>query len=111
VDLYVSNYRGDNALYHNNGDATLTDIAKQAGVTGTGHGFAAWFFDYDNDGPPPGRQIRFGGCIAGRRRNRSETRDVSSFSNPKLFTPGTPDSARIFCRLPVRMVVSGNGRV
>lgn len=52
VDLYVSNYQGDNALYHNNHDGTFTDIAKQAGVTGTGRGFPAWFFDYDNDGWP-----------------------------------------------------------
>jgi tetratricopeptide (TPR) repeat protein len=52
VDLYVANYRGDNALFHNNRDGTFTDIAKQAGVLGTGHGFPAWFFDYDNDGWP-----------------------------------------------------------
>jgi len=52
VDLYVSNYRGYNALYHNNHDGTFTDIAKQAGVPGSGHGFPAWFFDYDNDGWP-----------------------------------------------------------
>ncbi|MBZ5623124.1 MAG: CRTAC1 family protein [Acidobacteriia bacterium] len=52
VDLYVSNYRGDNALYHNNHDGTFTEIAKQAGVLGSGHGFPAWFFDYDNDGWP-----------------------------------------------------------
>jgi hypothetical protein len=36
MDLYVSNYRGDNALYHNNHDGTFTDVARQAGVTGTG---------------------------------------------------------------------------
>src|SRR5262249_35223471 len=29
-----------------------TDIARQAGVLGSGHGFPAWFFDYDNDGWP-----------------------------------------------------------
>jgi hypothetical protein len=52
MDFYVSNYRGDNALYHNNGDETFTEIAKQAGVRGTGHSFPAWFFDYDNDGWP-----------------------------------------------------------
>jgi hypothetical protein len=50
MDLYVSNYRGDNALYHNNHDGTFTDVARQAGVTGTGHTFPVWFFDYDNDG-------------------------------------------------------------
>jgi len=52
VDLYVSNYRGDNALFHNNHDGTFTDVALQAGVPGSGHGFPAWFFDYDNDGWP-----------------------------------------------------------
>jgi hypothetical protein len=52
VDLYVSNYRGDNALYHNNRDGTFTDVAVQAGVTASGRGFPAWFFDYDNDGRP-----------------------------------------------------------
>ncbi len=52
VDLYVSNYRGDNTLFHNNHDGTFTDVARQAGVLGVGHGFPAWFFDYDNDGWP-----------------------------------------------------------
>jgi tetratricopeptide (TPR) repeat protein len=52
ADLYVSNYRGDNALFHNNHDGTFTDVAAQAGVQGSGHGFPAWFFDYDNDGRP-----------------------------------------------------------
>jgi VCBS repeat protein/PPIC-type peptidyl-prolyl cis-trans isomerase-like protein/ASPIC/UnbV protein len=52
VDFYVSNYRGDNALFHNNHDGTFTDVARQAGVLGVGHGFPAWFFDYDNDGWP-----------------------------------------------------------
>jgi tetratricopeptide (TPR) repeat protein len=52
VDFYVGNYRGNNALFHNNHDGTFTDIATQAGVTGTGHTFPTWFFDYDNDGWP-----------------------------------------------------------
>jgi tetratricopeptide (TPR) repeat protein len=52
ADLYVSNYRGYNALFHNNHDGTFTDVAAQAGVQGSGHGFPAWFFDYDNDGWP-----------------------------------------------------------
>jgi tetratricopeptide (TPR) repeat protein len=52
VDLYVSNYRGYNALFHNNHDGTFTDVANEAGVPGSGHGFPAWFFDYDNDGWP-----------------------------------------------------------
>jgi tetratricopeptide (TPR) repeat protein len=52
VDFYVSNQNGANYLYHNNHNLTFTNIAKQAGVPGVGKGFAAWFFDYDNDGWP-----------------------------------------------------------
>jgi tetratricopeptide (TPR) repeat protein len=50
VDFYVSNFKGDNFLYRNNRDNTFTDVARAAGVPGPGHGFATWFFDYDNDG-------------------------------------------------------------
>jgi tetratricopeptide (TPR) repeat protein len=50
VDFYVSNFNRFNFLYHNNQDGTFTEIAEQAGVPGTGRGFATWFFDYDNDG-------------------------------------------------------------
>ena len=52
VDFYVTNYLGENRLYHNNQDNTFTDVAAQAGVLGTGRSFAAWFFDYDNCGWP-----------------------------------------------------------
>jgi tetratricopeptide (TPR) repeat protein len=52
VDFYVSNQAGANFLYHNNRNGTFTEIASQAGVPGVGRGFAAWFFDYDNDGWP-----------------------------------------------------------
>ena len=51
-DLYVSNYAGDNFLYHNNHDGTFTDVAQQAGVLGPWISFPTWFFDYDNDGWP-----------------------------------------------------------
>jgi len=50
VDFYVSNFNGNNFLYRNNHDNTFTETARAAGVTGPGHGFASWFFDYDNDG-------------------------------------------------------------
>ena len=51
LDIYVTNSAGRNALYHNNGDNTFTDVAKKAGVAGplasaSGTGWA----DYDNDG-------------------------------------------------------------
>ena len=50
VDFYVSNFSGNNFLYRNNHDNTFTEVARAAGVPGPGHGFATWFFDYDNDG-------------------------------------------------------------
>jgi hypothetical protein len=50
VDFYVSNYDGSNLLYHNEHNRTFTERAQQAGAPGPGRGFAAWFFDYDNDG-------------------------------------------------------------
>jgi enediyne biosynthesis protein E4 len=41
-----------NALYHNNGNGTFTDVTDKAGVGGTedGYGMAASAADYDNDG-------------------------------------------------------------
>ncbi|HEU5255607.1 MAG TPA: FG-GAP-like repeat-containing protein, partial [Vicinamibacterales bacterium] len=49
-DLYVSNFRDGNVLFHNNGDRTFRDVTRVAGVPGADRGFPAWFFDYDNDG-------------------------------------------------------------
>jgi tetratricopeptide (TPR) repeat protein len=51
-DLFVSNYTGSNFLYHNNGDLTFSNAAASAGVEAPRMSFAAWFFDYDNDGWP-----------------------------------------------------------
>lgn len=49
-DLYVSNLKGENRLYHNNGDGTFTDVAPTLGVTGPLPSFPTWFWDFDNDG-------------------------------------------------------------
>jgi enediyne biosynthesis protein E4 len=48
-DLYLTSY-GKNALYHNNGDGTFTDVTAKAGVAAGGWSSSAGFFDYDNDG-------------------------------------------------------------
>ncbi len=52
VDFYLSDYNGHNLLYHNNHNRTFTEVGKQAGVQAPWRSFAAWFFDYDNDGWP-----------------------------------------------------------
>ena len=52
VDFYISNLNGNNFLYHNNHNNTFTEVAAQAGVQKPWQSFAAWFFDYDNDGWP-----------------------------------------------------------
>ena len=49
-DLYVSNVKGLNRLYHNNGNGTFTDVAGERGVTAPIKSFPAWFWDFDNDG-------------------------------------------------------------
>jgi len=48
-DLYVTNF-GPNALYHNNGDGTFTNVTGQAGVGDPLWSSSATFFDYDRDG-------------------------------------------------------------
>ena len=52
MDFYVTNYFGGNFLYHNNHDGTFAEVGKQAGVQEPQRSFAAWWFDYNNDGWP-----------------------------------------------------------
>ncbi|MGH9545437.1 MAG: FG-GAP-like repeat-containing protein [Terriglobales bacterium] len=52
MDFYLSNYNGNNFLYHNNHDRTFTEVGGPAGVQDPWASFPAWFFDYDNDGWP-----------------------------------------------------------
>jgi enediyne biosynthesis protein E4 len=51
-DRYDRGIKVQNALYHNNGDGTFTDVTDKAGVPGTGFGLGCVWGDYDNDGHP-----------------------------------------------------------
>jgi enediyne biosynthesis protein E4 len=51
-DIYDRGIKVQNALYHNNGDGTFTDVTDKAGVPGTGFGLGCVWGDYDNDGYP-----------------------------------------------------------
>src|SRR5260221_406344 len=55
LDVYVTNITDDymregNFLWHNNGNLTFTDVARETGTHDTGWGWCGKFFDYDNDG-------------------------------------------------------------
>ena len=51
LDIFVVGDGGlPNALYHNNGDGTFTDVATAAGVANTPRGRGCVWFDYNNDG-------------------------------------------------------------
>jgi hypothetical protein len=55
LDVFVTNITDDymregNFLWHNNGNLTFTDVARETGTWESGWGWAAKFFDYDNDG-------------------------------------------------------------
>ena len=52
ADFFLSDFNGDNLLYHNNRNRTFTEVGARAGVQEPYRSFAAWFFDYDNDGWP-----------------------------------------------------------
>ena len=50
LDLFVSNMNAPSRLYHQEADGNFRDVAPELGITGPAHGFACWFWDYDNDG-------------------------------------------------------------
>jgi hypothetical protein len=55
LDVYVTNITDDymrecNMLWHNNGDGTFTDLAKETGTCNTLWGWGAKFGDFDDDG-------------------------------------------------------------
>ncbi len=50
LDIYVSNFLGENRIYRNNRNGTFSDVARELGVTAPSKSFPAWFWDFDNDG-------------------------------------------------------------
>ncbi len=55
LDIFVTNITDDymregNFLWHNNGNMTFSDVARETGTYNTGWGWGGKFLDYDNDG-------------------------------------------------------------
>jgi hypothetical protein len=54
IDLFVTDFGDDyKVLFHNDGDASFTDVSYKAGIAQTTIPFVGWgdgFIDYDNDG-------------------------------------------------------------
>ncbi len=54
IDFYVTDFGDDyKVLFHNDGDASFTDVSYKAGIAQTTIPFVGWgdgFIDYDNDG-------------------------------------------------------------
>jgi hypothetical protein len=49
-DMYIANDFGRDALLHNNGNGTFTDVSKESGAFDPGYGMSATWGDVDNDG-------------------------------------------------------------
>ncbi|MEE2751372.1 MAG: FG-GAP-like repeat-containing protein [Myxococcota bacterium] len=75
-----SGFTAPNQLYINQGDGTFVEEGAARGVAkGTSMGFAAWMFDYDNDGDMD---------ILASNFSRSEERVVQGLIEPKAWEKG-----------------------
>jgi hypothetical protein len=77
-----------NALYHNNGDGSFTDVTDKAGVAGyeDSYGMAASAADYDNDGYLDLFVCNYGKCILYHNNHDGTFTDVTEKAG--LASPG-----------------------
>src|SRR5712691_9756177 len=89
-DLYDRGVSVLNALYHNNGDGTFSDVTEKAGVPGTGYGLGCVWGDYDNDGFPDLYVTQFGRNVLYRNNGDSTFTDVTDKAGIAGVKSGTP---------------------
>ncbi|MDE3178768.1 MAG: CRTAC1 family protein [Acidobacteriota bacterium] len=77
-DRYGRGIKTRNALYHNNGDGTFTDVTEKAGVPGTAYGLGCVWGDYDNDGFPDLYVCQYGGNILYHNNGDGTFTDVTA---------------------------------
>lgn len=76
-DLYNRGVTARNALYHNNGDGTFSDVTEKSGVPGTGYGLGCVWGDYDNDGFPDLYVTQFGRNVLYHNNGNGTFTDVT----------------------------------
>ena len=76
-DLYGRGIPARNALYHNNGDGTFTDVTDHAGIPGTGYGLGCVWGDYDNDGFPDLYVTQYGHNVLYHNQGDGTFKDVT----------------------------------
>jgi len=76
-DLYKRGIPARNALYHNNGDGTFTDVTEKAGVPGNAYGLGCVWGDYDNDGFPDLYVTQYGKNILYHNNGNGTFSDVT----------------------------------
>jgi len=76
-DLYNRGLTARNALFHNNGDGTFTDVTEKAGVPGSAYGMGCVWGDYDNDGYPDLYVTQYGKNILYHNNGNGTFTDVT----------------------------------
>jgi hypothetical protein len=88
-DLYNRGISVSNALYHNNGDGTFTDVTEKAGVPGSGYGLGCVWGDFNNDGFPDLFVTQYGRNVLYRNNGDGTFTDVTD----KAGVAGTQSGA------------------
>jgi len=77
-DRYNRKIETRNALYHNNGDGTFSDVTESAHVPGSAYGLGCIWGDYDNDGFPDLYVSQYGKNILYRNHGDGTFEDATA---------------------------------
>jgi enediyne biosynthesis protein E4 len=95
-DRYGRGISARNALYHNNGDGTFTDVTDKAGVAGTGYGLGCVWGDYDNDGHPDLFVSQYGSNVLYHNNGNGTFADVTQKAGVAGLESGKFHSSAVF---------------